>query len=57
MLMLERTDGQRIILETTDGTIEIVLYNLKQGRAAIGIAAPETVKIIRKELMSIKQIL
>jgi len=51
MLVLERKEGQRIILETSDGPIEIVLFNLQQGRAAIGIAAPETVKIIRKELL------
>ena len=52
MLVLERKEGQRIILETSDGTVEIVLFNLQQGRAAIGIAAPETVNIIRKELIT-----
>jgi len=53
MLVLERKEGQRIILETSDGTVEIVLFNLQQGRASIGIAAPETIKIIRKELLPI----
>ena len=53
MLVLERKEGQRIILETSDGTVEIVLFNLQQGRAAIGIAAPETIKIIRNELLPI----
>ena len=52
MLVLEHKEGQRIILETSDGTVEIVLFNLQQGRAAIGIAAPETVNIIRKELIT-----
>ena len=52
MLVLERKEGQRIILETSDGTVEIVLFNLQQGRASIGIAAPETIKIIRKELLA-----
>ena len=53
MLVLERKEGQRIILETSDGTVEIVLFNLQQGRASIGIAAPETIKIIRNELLPI----
>ena len=52
MLVLERKEGQRIILETSDGTVEIVLFNLQQGRPSIGIAAPETIKIIRKELIT-----
>lgn len=53
-LILERKDGQRIILETSDGTIEIVLYNAQKGRTKIGIEAPETVKIIRKELLAVE---
>jgi len=52
MLVLERKEGQRIILETSDGTVEIVLFNLQQGRVSIGIAAPVTIKIIRKELLA-----
>jgi hypothetical protein len=44
MLILTRKDGQRIILKTSDGTVEIVLYNLRQGSAAIGIDAPHLLK-------------
>ncbi|GEM_PF-6660936 len=35
MLVIERKHGQRIILEASDRTVEIVLFNLQQGNDII----------------------
>lgn len=51
MLVLERTEGQKIILNTSDGPVEIVVYNIQQGRLRLGVNAPQSISIIREELI------
>ena len=51
MLVLTRRSEESIVLTHPDGTrIEIVISQCKNGRATIKIAAPPTIRIIRKEI-------
>jgi carbon storage regulator CsrA len=51
MLTLTRRPGEKLILETSDGPIEVVLNKIDGQQAKIGIAAPDSVIIRREELM------
>lgn len=51
MLVLTRTRGESIVIQTTDGPIEVVVTRVLDGRVKIGINAPDTVKILRTELI------
>ena len=51
MLVLSRTPGQEIILQTSDGPITLALVEIRKGlKARIGITAPASVAIYRPEL-------
>jgi carbon storage regulator CsrA len=51
MLIITRKHREKIILETSDGRIEIVHAGMKtEGTVRIGIQAPELVKIVREEI-------
>jgi sRNA-binding carbon storage regulator CsrA len=49
MLLFTRREGQSLILETSDGPIELKLAYLNGEHARIGIDAPGSVGIVRKE--------
>lgn len=49
MLLLAQHERETIILETSDGPIEVRLTRLDDHEARIGIDAPSTVRIIRRE--------
>ena len=49
MLVLERKDGESIIIENDDHTIEVMLIKDKKGRYRLGIIAPDEFDIFRKE--------
>ncbi len=51
MLVLERRSGQTIILNTSDGIVEVVVTQSQAGRVKLGITAPMSVSIVRKELI------
>jgi sRNA-binding carbon storage regulator CsrA len=51
MLLLAHDEREVIILETSDGPIEIRLSRLDSDRPRIGIDAPPSVRIIRKALL------
>ena len=48
MLVLDRKDGESIIIENDDHTIEVTL---NKGRYKLGIDAPDEFDIFRKELL------
>lgn len=48
MLLLAHRDRETIVLETSDGSIEIRLSGLETGQPRIGIEAPGSVRIIRR---------
>ena len=50
MLVLTRTRGESIVIETTDGPIEIVVRDICGRQVKVGVHAPKSVKIMRKEL-------
>lgn len=50
MLVLTRKEDESIILETSNGRIEVVLRQIGNGQARVCIQAPEEVKILRAEL-------
>ena len=54
MLILTRKQGESIILYTTDGEIEIKVIKA-QGTVAVGLQAPDSVNIRRKEIPNIKE--
>ena len=49
MLLFTRREGQSLILETSDGPIEVSLAYLHGEYARIGIDAPSWVGVVRKE--------
>lgn len=51
MLVLTRTRGESIVIQTTDGFIEVVVTRVLDGRVKIGVNAPDNVKILRTELI------
>jgi len=51
MLVLERKEGESIIIKNNDDVIEIILARDQHGRVKIGIDAPEKFNIVRKELI------
>lgn len=52
MLVITRKIGGVIHIETSDGPIEVMLVKVHGLQARIGIAAPESVVISRKEIMN-----
>lgn len=51
MLVLGRLVGQKIVVETSDGPIEIVVRDICGRQVKVGVHAPKSVKIMRKELL------
>lgn len=52
MLVLTRNQGQSIVIQTSDGEIEVTIYNVaKNGQVKVAIAAPDNVDIWRTELL------
>ena len=51
MLILSRREGESLILETADGPVEIVLLEYKGGQTRVGVEAPTSVKVLRRELV------
>ena len=50
MLLLAHHERETIILETSDGPIEVRLSRLDGDQPRIGIDAPKSVRIIRKQI-------
>lgn len=50
MLAINRKDGERVVLYTADGPIEIAAWRSRDGKTRLGIEAPPSVRILRKEL-------
>ena len=50
MLIITRRDGQGLILETSDGLIEITIDTVLWGEVKLEIDAPRGVGIVREEL-------
>lgn len=56
MFVLGRREGESIILRCPDGIeIEVKVIRQSTGALKLGIEAPETVTIIRKELLETKE--
>jgi carbon storage regulator CsrA len=53
MLILSRRPGESLILETSDGPIQVTLTYIDEERwqGKIGIDAPQSVKVLREELL------
>ena len=51
MLVLERKEGESIIIENDDFTIEVMLGKGKKGRYKLCVDAPDEFDIFRKELL------
>ena len=52
MLVLTRNQGQSIVIQTSDGEIEVTIANINQkGQVRVAIAAPDSVDIWRSELL------
>ena len=50
MLKLTRKLNESIILQTTDGLIEVLISKVNGAQVGVGIKAPPQVNIYRKEL-------
>lgn len=50
MLLLSRSIGERIIIETADGPITITLCETSGSQARLGIDAPRHVAVHREEI-------
>jgi len=51
MLVLTRNTRNSIVIETSDGTIEITVCGVKGDQVKIGVDAPENIDIWRSELL------
>jgi carbon storage regulator len=54
MLVLSRKLGEKIVI---DGQIKVTVLKIQGGRIQIGIDAPESIRVLRKELREHKPIL
>lgn len=50
MLILNRKVNDRIVLETADGTVQVMVTKIRGGQVFIGVDAPASVSIRRGEL-------
>lgn len=50
MLVLTRNVGEKIVIPTSLGTIEVTLVEIRGAKARIGIAAPEDIPVHREEV-------
>lgn len=50
MLILTRREGETVILETSDGPIEVAITKIDGSQIRIGFDAPKSVNILRKEV-------
>ena len=50
MLVLSRRTNEKLIIETTDGVVVVVVTRVKGDTVRLGIDAPRTVRVWRKEL-------
>lgn len=48
MLILRRKIGERIVI---DGRIEVTILRIRGGKVRLGVAAPRSVRVLRKEIM------
>lgn len=51
MLILERSEGEEVVLTFSGQEITVKVYCCKRGRVKLAITAPEEVRIVRKELI------
>jgi carbon storage regulator CsrA len=52
MLSLSRNVNQSIILQTSDGPVEVIIRQVQGQQVRVGIIADERINIVRKELLS-----
>jgi len=50
MLVLTRREGETVILETSDGPIEVSIGAINGSQIRVGFKAPKSVGIVRGEL-------
>jgi carbon storage regulator len=50
MLVLTRREGDTVILETSDGPIEVSIAGINGSQIRVGFKAPKSVKIVRGEI-------
>ncbi|WOC31284.1 MULTISPECIES: carbon storage regulator [Caproicibacterium] len=55
MLILSRRQNESLLIESSDGVIELVVTEITPGQVRLGIQAPQTCKILRKELAQTMQ--
>ncbi len=51
MLVLSRNEGQSIVIQTTDGEIEVFINAVSGNQVKVGLQAPDSVDIWRTELL------
>jgi carbon storage regulator CsrA len=55
MLVLSRRPGEKLILETTDGPIEVVIRQIRNQQVRVGIVVPQSVRVFRHELVDARE--
>lgn len=50
MLLLSRKHGQSIVIETSDGLIEVMVASVHDHPVQLGITAPKRVEVNRREV-------
>lgn len=51
MLVLSRRTGERVVLQTSDGDIEVEVLEHQRGKVRLAFTAPAAVKIYREEIL------
>ena len=56
MLVLSRKPNESLIFHTLDGPVEVIINDVKGQRVSIGIEAPNSVRVVRRELEQPKKL-
>lgn len=51
MLVLSRKVGETVVMGEGPGAIEVTVVDVQGGKVRLGISAPESVRVLRKELL------
>lgn len=52
MLVLKRGENEKIVIQTSDGPIVLIVCSTGMEKTKLGIQAPQSVQIFREELLS-----
>lgn len=53
MLTLSRREDESLVLQTSDGPVVVLINQIRGSQVRVSIDAPQTIKILRDELLDL----